>query len=370
MLANFIKKKPQGGASKGDAAFKGDAASLGDPNSAVIKNYRYNTGRKGNDSGMNQRLSHQAKIERMEQVENPTFKQQRELMNAKAPWNPINRYATTGGYGQGVNLGQRFGEKQWDGGKEVTMGSMLKNAPGAAFELAAGGAKELFGEGGVANPVPALKGIAGIPLDVGRAADAFMQGASQSGYREPEWSKNSPSFVGGIAHLGKALYNDPGDTIAELALGEGAAFNLLGGAGALGKLGAGGRFARAGSVPKVPAVPKAPAVPKVATPPPATGALGQLGSFAKNQVKGALGVDNFGKTNRMINPANRAQQIARTGTRTAKDLYQSQGLNDPIFADTQQFPAQTYTGGGTSASSTSSSTPPPLQAATSTSATK
>ena len=315
MIANFIKKNPAG-APKGDT-------DLGDPNSAVIKNYRYNTGRKGNDSGMNQRLSHQADIERMEDIKNPTWEQRHKLMNAKAPWNPINRYATTGGYGQGVNLGQKMREKSYDGGKEVTMGSMLKNAPGTAFELAAGGIDEIH-QSGVMDPTPALEGLAGIPLDVVRGADMYMQGAGGAGYQERDWLKDKPSFVGGVKQLGTSMYNKPGETAMELLTGRGSFWNVMGGAGTLGRLGKGSGAARASSV-------AAPA--RVPTPPPATG-LGRLGHAGKktvgwggNKVKDQLNL-NLGGTNRLANPKSKLHQVGHTTKNTAKEILLDQEIGD------------------------------------------
>ena len=253
------------------------------------QNYaRYHTNRMGNDFGMNQRLYHQAEIERLQNIENPTFKQQRELINAKGHWNPINRYATTGGYGQGGAA--RLGE--------------LGHAGAQA-------AKEI---GNFANPVPAVKGIGenivGAGLDVVRGADMMAQGAAGGGYQEREWLKNKPSFVGGMTALGKAFIDDPGGTAKELAVGEGALYNWFGGAGVLGK-------ARRRAPDPAPTAP---------TPAPTRSFAQNAANYVKGEVAGSLNLDHKG-SNRLATPRSKTHQFASTAGKTGKELYESQSLN-------------------------------------------
>jgi hypothetical protein len=94
------------------------------------------------------------------------------------------------------------------------------------------------------NPRPLVDGALGIGYDIATGADAFRQGAAGGGYTRPEWSKEGPSFVGGVGALGTSMYNDPLGTLGSMATGEGAAFNFMGGAGAVGKGGVLGRLSK------------------------------------------------------------------------------------------------------------------------------
>ena len=97
-----------------------------------------------------------------------------------------------------------------------------------------------FGAGSIlntANPRPLIDGVIGMGYDAATFTDMMAQGAAGGGYERPEWSKNGPSFVGGIGNLGKSLYHDPLGTLKSVAVGEGSLYNVLGGASTVGKLG-------------------------------------------------------------------------------------------------------------------------------------
>ena len=87
------------------------------------------------------------------------------------------------------------------------------------------------------NPRPLIDGALGIGYDAATFTNAMAQGAAGTGYTRPEWSKNGPSFVGGVGRLGKSLYDNPLGTLNSMATGEGAFWNLVGGGAAIGKAG-------------------------------------------------------------------------------------------------------------------------------------